>query len=69
MLKASLSEHPDFSMTDDQIVTLIDATFYEVDINEDGLISKEEYATMVRQSPLLLQHMTLTPGNAMGMGH
>lgn len=65
LLKAALSENM-LDLTDEQIGTLVDDTFAQVDSNGDGRISFEEYEQMVRAHPSFLQFLTIDTSSLFG---
>jgi len=59
MLKASLLEHNDFSLSEEQIQVLVENTFAEVCADHDDRISFQEYDNMIRQNPSVLDSLTI----------
>ncbi len=60
MLKASLFENF-VQLSELQMRNLVDSTFAEVDINNDGKISFEEYNQMVKKYPQIVEGLTISP--------
>ncbi|KAK7263372.1 hypothetical protein RJT34_30960 [Clitoria ternatea] len=58
MLVALLSES-EMKLADEVIETILDKTFLEADINQDGRIDKDEWQKFVTSNPALLNIMTL----------
>jgi len=59
MLRAIMFDNMLFHLSDDHIRALVDSTFSEADQNGDGLISFEEYKTLVNKHPTILKNLTL----------
>lgn len=58
MMKACLKCFP-HPFTDEQISTIISATFKEGDTDKDGFISFEEYSALVVNHPMMLHQMSI----------
>lgn len=58
ILKASLEQFV-VEISEEDMQQLVDQTFKEVDINGDGLISFDEYKSMVLKHPGIIQSLTI----------
>ncbi|XP_021628020.1 calcineurin B-like protein 10 isoform X2 [Manihot esculenta] len=58
MLNAIILES-DLQLSEEYLEAIIDKTFADADIDEDGKINREEWKAFVVQNPTLLKHMTL----------
>mmetsp|Transcript_18253 Transcript_18253/g.29991 ORF Transcript_18253/g.29991 Transcript_18253/m.29991 type:complete len:197 (-) Transcript_18253:271-861(-) len=58
MLEASLVEN-NMNLTQQQVDSLVDATFREADKDGDGRIDFEEYRGMVMKHPAMIRNMTI----------
>ncbi|KAK2964670.1 putative Calcineurin subunit B [Blattamonas nauphoetae] len=58
VFKASLDQTA-LSLTEEQMRSMIDSTFFEADLNHDGLISYDEFRLMVIKHPQMIDSMTL----------
>ena len=59
MLQASLFENPDIQLSETDMRQVVDLTFCEVDSNGDGVISYEEYCSMVKARPSFVEYLTV----------
>ncbi|GKT36682.1 hypothetical protein ADUPG1_009599 [Aduncisulcus paluster] len=59
VLRASISEHGQLAISEEQIEALLDSTFEEVDLNGDGRIDKAEYKLMLKKHKSILDQMTI----------
>jgi hypothetical protein len=59
ILKANLFEHPSLEMSEEDMRSLVDSTFDQVDKNGDGNISYLEYKSMVENSPSMIDYLTI----------
>lgn len=58
LLKASLVENS-LGIPEEQLSSLVDATFAEADTDGDGRISFEEYRVLVTKHPSMIGNMTI----------
>jgi serine/threonine-protein phosphatase 2B regulatory subunit len=58
MLKTAIQSLP-HKFTDEQVAQLIETTFKEADLNNDGYINFDEYCKMSIQHPQMLSQMTI----------
>jgi serine/threonine-protein phosphatase 2B regulatory subunit len=58
-LGALLKDNPAIDLDDAQIQAVIEQTFKEADLAGDGHISPEEWQTLVKNNPHLINYMTL----------
>ena len=59
ILKESLY-HTTKSFTEEQMMQAVDATFKEVDLDQDGFISLDEFREMVIRHPLVIGSLTIS---------
>ncbi|CAL8469833.1 g9375 [Coccomyxa elongata] len=54
-----LQDNPAIDLTDDEVDTIVEQTFEEADLAGDGIISLDEWRTLVCHSPDVIGYMTL----------
>ncbi|KAL2921826.1 Calcineurin B-like protein 4 [Bienertia sinuspersici] len=59
MMVLALLHESDLILTDDDVEAIVDKTFSESDLNNDGKIDRQEWDELVKQYPALLKNMTL----------
>ena len=59
MLQAALQGNPHIQLSESEMRTVVKSTFQEVDENNDGRISFEEYRSMVLQRPSFIDYLTV----------
>ena len=48
------------SFTEEQMMQAVDATFKEVDLDQDGFISLDEFREMVIRHPCVIESLTIS---------